>query len=624
MPQGTRKSRSAMGPQDGNGDGALEPSSTSELEGGQIRPEALSKMMEIIEKLIGDGGRIGTSSGWFDELWGSKSNLGSQEGSLLVEGAETKIARRRQRERVWESLKGARDTANTFLEMGPIIGDHILSQIKRLEERLEAEEIADRLSLLSLPDEILVIILENTAWRAWADEEKDFPRTIDYIQTSTRLSHVCQRLRHIAISTQSLWDRTNNFIPAEMVETCFNRLTSPIAEVAMRGSNRDQRTLPPSSFVKKSYESYLTTTCPFSQHWRRYVHEDPNVYVDILKEVASLTRGLVAPHLSEMVICYDSLAMVIPIEERSREGRDALYYFSTWTIPSLSSLRISNVIPSPNSFSNSHFLTKLDASFTFNPDFNPRDFAFFLGSLSRLEELLICFECIYGTVGPTVTTETVLSSVRTLGLDFSRSAGEFVGAAFAPLRFPNVAVLKLCAWEFEEWLEEEVIDEVIRAVITDSLSFPKLAQFELGLGLTVKGQHDTNANSMYLVRPLCTVCIPFGSLVQIQHLVLVGMVCVFVDIPDMSSLPALRSLTLKDCKMLDREWVLQLLPKLFERGLEPSQLTVVNCKWSEPMEKLELTREDGSESDTGDGDYGILNYRAVTAEEMLSLACSAA
>ncbi|KLO14062.1 hypothetical protein SCHPADRAFT_996870 [Schizopora paradoxa] len=571
MSQGTRRPRSDMGPQDG--DGQLESTSTPELEGGRIHPEVISAMMALIEKLRGDGGRMGTSSGWFDELWGSKSKSGSQEGSQLEEGAEmTKIARSRRREGVRESLKRARDTANAFLE----IGNHAISQIKRLEGQLEVEEIADRTCLLSLPDEILAIILEGTAWRAWADEEEDLPRTNSYIQTSIRLSHICQRLRRIAVSTQSLWDRTINFMPAEVVESCFNRLSAPIAEVAVSGwSGSDKvgrRTLPPPSFLKESYESYLTTICPFSQHWRRYIHEDLCVTVEVLKEVASLTRGLYAPHLSEMAIHYNPAAMRIPSEELPQEYRDALYYFSTWSIPSLSSLAISNLIPLPHSFSNSHFLTKLCMGLTFVAKFNPGELASFLGSLSQLDELLIRFELLDSNIeiaGHPNTTEVVLSGVRKMELEFYRCTGEHVDAAFIPLRFPSVAFLKLCAWGLEEWQEGENIDDVVRAVLCpDAQSFPKLSKFELGIGVTVHGLPDMIVE--HLDRPLCTFRIPFASLRHIRHLALVGMVCVFVDNPDMSSLPSLRSLTLKNCGMLKREWALQLLPNLFERGLQPS------------------------------------------------------
>ncbi|KLO14077.1 hypothetical protein SCHPADRAFT_996875 [Schizopora paradoxa] len=615
-----------MEPQEGDGDGGLETSHISGFQKERLHPEVISVMMGIVERLRDGDGCIDALSDWFDidELWSSKSDYRPRNGSQVEETAETtKVARRRRREDARKKMKRARDAANMFLD----IGNHIFSQIQNLEECLEEEENADRISLLSLPDEILSIILQSAAASASVNEHGLFV-PIKYTRTSFRLSHICQRLRTISISTQSLWSYTNSLIPTEMVETCFRRLSAPIGEVQMTYSywNGGHFGRPLQAALIKTCKSYLSAAIPFSQYWRRFNHRNDIFTIDGLRELAVLTRGLNAPHLSDLSVSYSSKTLRIPNKQRSQEDYDALHYFSTWSTPSLSTLRIENFIPKASMVSNLQFVKKLHMSLCFGTTFFTRDLVSLLETLSHLEELSIHLEFLNSKIPVEeypAGTKVVLSSIQTLKLDFFRCSGDSVSTALAPLSFPNVTFLKLCAWGLEEWQEDEVIDEVIRAVITDAPSFPKLERFELGIGLTVDGQHDMIVQ--HLDGPICVVRIPFTSLRHICHLILVGVVCVFADIPDPSSLPALHSLTLKDCTMLDREWVLQLLPKLFERGLQPSesQLTVEDCEWTIPAEELQFSEEDDTDSGTEEDEEEILEYCAVTAEEMLSLVCSA-
>lgn len=619
MTQGDRRPLSAMIPEDGNRD--LVPSSSSKIVEGIIQPEVISMMIDIIQVLKTDGGhdRIDTLSGRFsiDELLSSKlcvvlpltqqslltSIILHRFGDTLLRSVSqeekgtgmTRVARRRRREDAWGWMKHARDAASAFLE----IGDRIFSHVQKLEERLEDEAKADRVSLLSLPDEILSIILQNVADSTCVDSGDDVLFPAKYTESSFRLSHICRRLRFISISTQCLWNRTSDLMPTEMVKLCFSRLSSAIAEVATSTASRS--------------ESYLSTAIPFSQYWRRYEHKNATFTTDELRKLASLTSGLNIPHLSYLSISNDLAATMRGCWARSQRYLDALHYFSTWSVPSLNTLRTTNFIPKPHTIPNSHSLKKLymDLAFVPRSRFNPMDLISFLVSLSLLEELSLRFKSL-NTVGGgayrRISSPVGLSSVRKLELEFNRCSANEIRHTFASIHFPSVASLKLCAVGLEEWQDEDEIrdvNNVIHAVNLDDQTFPKLTHFELGIGVTIEGLPDIDDGGD---GPLHPIDVPFTSLRHVQHLTLVGMDCDFNDPPDMRSLPALRSLTLRDCPTLR---VLRLVPMLFKGGLELSQLTVENCKW------IKSDFSDDSGSETGGEDSEDAEYSIVTAEEIL-------
>ncbi|KLO14063.1 hypothetical protein SCHPADRAFT_996871 [Schizopora paradoxa] len=609
-----------MEPQEDDGDGGRETSPAPGLERQRIHPEVISAMLGVVERLGDNGGRIGTLSDLFDvnELWGSEAESRLRNSSQSGKDADSmKVERSRRREDTRDSLKIARNAASAFVE----IGNHVFSQARILEERLEAEEFADRVALLSLPDEILAIIFKIVVDRTVLREDDTF-QPLAHVHASVILSHVCQRFRHIATSTPYFWNRTLNVMPTDMVEMCFDRLLAPTAEVAMTGPNRGYFSVHSTSI--DSYKSYLSTVIPFSRHWRRYTHEDMYNFIDGLTEVASLTRDLNAPHLSSLSIAYSPSTPRLTNGERSQEHQDAFHYFSSWSCPSLVSLVIANFVPVPYMIPNSSSLKKLDMKLCFGSltsIFSWKCLASFLSSLSQLEELSFTIEILNLDTEKDdfpIPTEVELSRVRELEIVFYRCNAERVDIMFTNIRLPNLASLKICAWGLAEWEEQENIDAVIRSVIPDERSFPKLAHFELGLGTDNESILDVESRR----RPICTVCIPFASLTLVNHFTIVGTYYDFAPLPGGSFLPSLRSLTLKDCKKLNREWIIQLLSALFkQKSLHPSQLKVEDCMWTKTAEELKMQSEDEFNSfEDGDDEDEGLDYRSVSAEEMIKLA----
>ncbi|KLO14076.1 hypothetical protein SCHPADRAFT_332503 [Schizopora paradoxa] len=436
-----------MEPQEEDGDVGRETSPAFGLERERIRPEVIAMMMDIVERLKENGGCVGALSDLFDvnELWSSNSDFLTQKVIQPGKGAEqAKVAHRRQRQAVRDLLKLPRDAASAFVE----IGNHIFSQVRKLEERLGVEENADRLTLLSLPDEILAIIFRNAVDGTRLDEEDSIYLPLAHVQASASLSHVCQRFRHVAISIPYLWNCTFNRMSTDLVEMCFSRLSIPIAEVSVTTTSNLASI--------ESSKSYLSTVVPFSQRWRRYEHEQLRFAIDRLKEVASFSRNLNAPHLLELSIVYSTAPLKLTNGERSQADREAIHYYSTWSCPMLTSVSTRNLIPVPYMIPNSPSLKELDMSMNFErntPKFSLGDLVSFLSSLVQLEDLTLQFFSLNSNIeemDSPISTKVALSSLRKLCINLYRCDAEYVDAIFTSIRFPNIVSLKLCVWRLED------------------------------------------------------------------------------------------------------------------------------------------------------------------------------
>ncbi len=206
------------------------------------------------------------------------------------------------------TINRVRIAAKAFLE----IGMHVASQVKKLETHFKALRL--RKGMLSLPDEILAIVLKFTAYEGsdhFTGNHNDAYAIFTTVRRSAKLSHVCQRFRRILVAIPILWNRVLNKMPESMVAACCSRFSVANVEVSVtlnlanRISSCEYR-----QTDLESLRSFVLTATSFSQYWHRYVHDlhlTSSSNAVELKELSKLLQDLDVPCLTELVLnCPES------------------------------------------------------------------------------------------------------------------------------------------------------------------------------------------------------------------------------------------------------------------------------------------------------------------------------
>jgi len=181
-----------------------------------------------------------------------------------------------------------------------------------------------------------------------------------------------------------------------------------------------------------------------------------------------------------------------------------------------------------------------------------------------------------------------LASIDTLDFGFSGCESSLIKAFLNTARFSNVFTMKL---DIMTGSMTEPAD-VLRAVLPESVAFPHLNRLDFRIHAGKTGQQPTIGSP--------TIWSPFFNQSNIQHLTIFEYF-VMGALPDGPFLPALRSLTFNNCRLLERHWVIQLLGRLKEQGIK-HKLTMVTCQW----------RRGYQSSSRNGGSF-------ITADELLSL-----
>ncbi len=300
---------------------------------------------------------------------------------------------------------------------------------------------------------------------------------------------------------------------------------------------------------------------------RRCVHDhfwDPtdSFSVGYLEAVAKATHMLDAPSLSELKIYHPTYAVNYIEEERFQ---DAIHYYSTWSLPSLSSLMTVNMIPIPfvNPVSLRCLHIKLDYEDLHEHQgrINMRALVYFFASCVVLEELALTLSFardISRLVLP-LENRVSLNRVTELAFAFNVCHIESIKAMFDVVHFPNATSMSLSIgsthWEHEAELVNERVHGILLSILPHSSAYPKLVDLRLELIVDLKPSEYT--------RP---ISLPFSSLAKVKHLVLTTNIPVIAPIPDGRCLPMLESLALIRCTKLERDWIALLLDRLKEQG----------------------------------------------------------
>ncbi len=208
---------------------------------------------------------------------------------------------------------------------------------------------------MSLPDEILSVVLEFAADQQHEDDEhKAITRTVG---AATRLSHVCSRFRQLVVSSPCLWDRVCPKMHFGAISSCFARC----------GRNAEVYFSTP-SYTTGDLRQFMTTIIRSSKLWRRLVvdcdkHGGLCLFTEEIKRVGELarSRNLDVPFLTDLRILYPDRAL--SSQYTRRKDQDRIHFYSTWSIPRLHSMTTENLIPVP--FSGSKHLRSLSIELSF-------------------------------------------------------------------------------------------------------------------------------------------------------------------------------------------------------------------------------------------------------------------
>lgn len=470
---------------------------------------------------------------------------------------------------------------------------HALRQILECISPLAAEckKHADiirlRRDFSSLPDEILSDVLEYSAYTPdiFGNEQGGAFRTV---MEAIRLSHTCQRFRQLVMRIPSLWNRISNTMPTRMISACCDRLTIANADVVMR--------LPFSQ--PQPNPQFIFTT---ANHWLRRVHIDVgylgnNFPIADFQEIAKVVKNLNASSLLELEIHHPTFALDQIEVERNQ---DAVHFYSTWSMPRLSSLITKNTIPLP--FATPVSLRSLKIYMNYESidlgegRINAQALVTFLASCTVLEEvaLRLAYASDISRLVLPVEKLVNLDRVTAVQFDFVYCNSNVIKSILDIVHFPFASSVNLyirSGYELDS--PDEWIDNVLLSILPDASAFPKLTNLQLDLQSGPR-----------------TISLPFPSLIKVKRLLLTTDFAL-APIPDGKCLPALRTLVLAGCSKLESDWIAIFLRRLKEQGtFEPQQLVVEGCAW---------TKSPGGSVLDEPGDKEV-EYVEVTADEMLQL-----
>ncbi len=150
-----------------------------------------------------------------------------------------------------------------------------------------------------------------------------------------------------------LWNRIFSTMPPQMVSACCVCLTIANAEVVMF---HPISPLPSHTTISQ----FIRIATNHARYWHRFIqgyewYQSDGFSIHDLEEVAKATGNLDAPSLSELEIRHPPTFSLTAMDEERYQR--AAHYYSTWSMPKLSSLIAENVIPIP--FANPVFLRSL-------------------------------------------------------------------------------------------------------------------------------------------------------------------------------------------------------------------------------------------------------------------------
>ncbi|KLO04118.1 hypothetical protein SCHPADRAFT_947957 [Schizopora paradoxa] len=452
-----------------------------------IEEESFPILADILHLIQNRHGHLTAQQEWFDEMCPSEPVTFDYESKATqaVEDVQRATAAR-------DALKIA---SRALLQLSECISFQATVAEKHVKT------LQRRSGFSSLPDEILSIVLENAAYAA-DDHDRDsrpfnlkVTAPIRTVKSATRLSHSCRRFRRLILDIPVLYSCTCSFMPPDMASTCCDRLKATNGGMDVRLYNENMEFREAKDFIHMAMKN--------SKNWHYYTHcysfpgGNGEVSVADLEDLAKATYKLDVPSLISVSIYYPSWTATL-IQEGLRE--DPFHYIKTWTMPKLSSLKLSNVIPSP--FAGSTSLRQLSLRMNYdgtdNGMFKLQTLIAFLVPCVLLEELAIELYFVADVLRWAAPTEPHASFDRINRVEFTfhECSIRAVKSVMAALNFPKIRAVVLRISILYGFSSEDPdlplgdVDDIFQAIFSDSTAFSKLLDLQLYINTVCRTFED--------------------------------------------------------------------------------------------------------------------------------------
>lgn len=457
------------------------------------------------------------------------------------------------------------------------IWEHVSLQLETCERDIEAYEL--RRGFFILPDEILSTVLEYAAlqgpWGEAHDNDKrdnEKENIVYTVKSATKLSHVCKRFRDLVIHSPRLWKCVfNGMGKPDMVSTCLSRCRRGNGEITL------------SSSLFHTFSSQLTTyhdtlfiqaALKRTENWGSFIlrggSESYSRFKEFeegqLQDYAALSKKLDLPNLTQMDINYPRAAVSLKVRSDVK-FHNAMHFYSSWLAPGLQSISAGNFIPIP--FSGAGSLASLDITLHLGrnadrdgSELDVRSLASFLSVCTTLETFtLIVINAQYATVPLLPERHSDLPFVANLKLEFICCFGAPLKLLFCAVRFPAVTTMRLEITSSEREEEEDRhFEDIFSAILPNSEAFPMLT--DMTLDISAVGFTDRDKGKYVDSR----IFIPFSKMPRLRYLVLRTCQSEVDLIPDGMALPSIRTLVLRSCYKIHKNWIVQFLKQMKAQG----------------------------------------------------------
>lgn len=377
---------------------------------------------------------------------------------------------------------------------------HVLKELSKLIES-QVDQCTYRINTLNsmfsvLPDELFSVVLEYAAYSPKASPSQG-DRTfaiIRSVKNAMKLSSVCSHFRRVALSSPNLWNRVCSGMSAKMFETCFDRARTSGLDAILEIITNSARERGPED---EAMTSFLVLVASAEGNLSRFDHRcfpDRNFFTSTsfpeakAGELEVITRNLNAPRLRELNVEY-----IIGADEIFREGRQRgdsdshwlskLHFYSTWTLPALRCMSVTNIIPI--SFTGSSFIETLSISLDYRASGDSRDlqksfdanaFLSFLSTCKALKRLVVLLDSAKMSEDTTMTDRAKMPNIEEFDLKVISCCYRTVSYLMESIPFAHVAKMGLAIEcnTIKHHIIESHMDGILKAIFPSSHAFPIL------------------------------------------------------------------------------------------------------------------------------------------------------
>lgn len=334
-------------------------------------------------------------------------------------------------------------------------------EIRFLQRQVSVIPRTMEVGLAYLPNEILARIFELAR-----PEEFDMGNLDLLRKLPITLSHVCRRFRYVALALPGLWTELKTDQSPKAVSTFLSRSKESMLSVEV---SRWRISTLKQDLQTRHVLAFLDAVIPHSRLMGSFTFIVDEELEDIMCGSPRLRRSLTdlqLPNLSRLKLVHSSYAT-----------DDANDLYSSWVMPNLQYLCLTNLIPRPNFASSLLRCEILLRNFLDMESYDIDLLLRFLRPLSKLEELTLDIErVILESTGSQPTV--VLTALKKFSLSSDCPDGFMPRLLIESLCLPNLSTLGLSFYQAKGEVLQPNLPNLIRDLLRPE-AFTRVSQLEL-------------------------------------------------------------------------------------------------------------------------------------------------